>query len=82
MSKPRAKARAEPRDGTGAPKERLSALPEPTAYCTRPSAMTNASAVRQEQTLRSVDESSADNADAAKLVEGRGDARFVLFVRA
>ena len=65
----------------GAPKQRLSALPEPTAYCTRPSAMTNASAVRLEQTLQSHDESSANNADADKLVEGRGDARIVLAVR-
>ena len=37
-SKPRAKARAEPRERTGAANQRVSALHEPTGYCTRPSA--------------------------------------------
>ena len=81
MSLPASKARAEPRHGTGAPKERLSALHEPTAECTRPSAIAKASAVRQEQTLQRKQLRALHNADADKLVEGRGDARIVLAVR-
>ena len=66
----------------GAPKERLSALHEPMTYCTRPSAIAKASAVRQELPLQRKRLRALHDADADKLVEGRGDARFVLAVRA
>ena len=63
-------------------KERLSALAERMGYCTRPNATAKALAVRQEQTLRRKRLRALHNADADKLEEGRGDARFVLVVRA
>ena len=64
--------------GTGIEKQRLSALAEPPGYCTRPIAMENASAVQQQLPLQRSAESSARNPAAAKCVEGRGDALFVL----
>ena len=75
---PRAKWRAVAMGGTGIEKQRLSALAEPPGYCTRPIAMENASAVQQQLPLQRGAESSARNPAAAKCVEGRGDALFVL----
>ena len=64
--------------GTGIRKQRPSALAEPPGCCTRPIAMENASAVQQQLPLQRGAESSACNPAAAKCVEGRGDALFVL----
>ena len=61
---------------------RRSALPELIGHRTGPSAMEIASAVQLQPRLQRSAESSAHNLAAAKLVEGRGDARFVLAVRA
>ena len=75
---PRAKWRAVAMGGTGIRKQRPSALAEPPGCCTRPIAMENAAAVQQQLPLQRGAESSARNPAAAKCVEGRGDARFVL----
>jgi hypothetical protein len=75
---PRAKWRAVAMGGTGIQKQRLGALAEPSGCCTRPIAMENAAAVQQQLPLQRGAESSARNPAAAKCVEGRGDALFVL----
>ena len=77
-SKPAAKARAEPRHRTAARIGRDSALPVLVARCTRPSATKIASAVWLQPRLQRGAESSARNLAAAKCVEGRGEALFVL----
>ena len=64
--------------GTGIRKQRPSALAEPPGCCTRPIVMEKASAVQQQLPLQRGAESSARNPAAAKCVEGRGDALFVL----
>ena len=57
---------------------RDSALPVVVARCTGPSATKIASAVGLQPRLQRGAESTSCNLAAAKLVEGRGDARFVL----
>ena len=49
---PPSKARAEPRERTGAAHQRVSALHEPTGYCTRPSAIVNGAAVAVQASLQ------------------------------
>ena len=76
------KARAEAVRATGAGNRLASALPDVTVRRTRFSLRSNGAAVRVQHTLERDVERALHNADADKLVGGRGDARFVLAVRA